>query len=327
MIVRVASRWLVGLLITYAALWGLARRIPYAQEPGYLVTATKRNAARRPGLFQGAKLRVAIFGDSRILSGFIPATFDSALHRAGYASVKSYNFGLPGESAFLADMDGMIADGNAPNLVLLTDAWPASEESMTGGLLFPKNDAKLMAEIFPFRTLATDVVALLVSARLSPPRMLERYRQSEREIRLMEFDRGYHNIGMQIRQFANQQLPDALEVPTDTPDSVAVRLVPAGPIYERLARRLASRGIVCVFVPIYYRESNFAAPPATNQSTKALLDAFPNMGVVGPDYLRFPNAQFADLVHANPAGAHRYTATVAVLVSDWLAEHHWRADQ
>ena len=112
------------MLITYAALWGLARRIPYAQEPGYLVTATKRNAARRPGLFQGAKLRRAIFGDSRILSGFIPATFDSALHRAGYASVESYNYGLPGESAFLADMDGMIADGNAPNLILLTDAWP-----------------------------------------------------------------------------------------------------------------------------------------------------------------------------------------------------------
>ena len=66
--------------------------------------------------------RVLIFGNSKILAGFVPASFDQmAANRRLHVS--SFNSGFPGSDFFLPPLKAMCERGQAPDVLLLTLPW------------------------------------------------------------------------------------------------------------------------------------------------------------------------------------------------------------
>ncbi len=298
---------------------------PFIKAGADLVEKLKHDLARHGDPFQAVgkadpvRLRVMAFGDSKILTAFVPAVFDSELASAGLSSVISYNFGLPGDHRFVADLELMAARGVAPDIALLTVPWPAEPDPGTGIFRFIDNDQEVLDGLFPFRRFPRDFLIMAMESRGSFQSFRQLYYENGRTIQQVAKDRGYYFIARQSH-FSKDELPPGLRLPHDTPFSTSPRDVPRGSVYKELSTVMAARNIRCLFIPLYFRNGEFALPPATNIATVKML-AGSRSDIVGPDYFLYPNNFFSDPTHVNSRGADVYTRTVAGLFATWLKQH------
>ena len=334
-IVRVSAAGLAGFLVISALFYALNARFPYMQPGGDLMLQMKRDLARHGNPFLSSrgspagnpntgKLHVMAFGYSKMLAGFMPKVFDAELAQAGFPAVESYNFGLPGDSRFVADLEAMAARGTAPDIALLTFPWPPVAEQQPSFFHFINDDIGVMDTLFPFRHLPRNFVIMTVEAH-GFAGIPQRYADSRRSVEQSIADRGYYFIVRESR-YKNDELPPDFSEPTDTPNKVLARTVTLGPIYNQLAPVLAAHHIQCIFIPNYYRIGQYAPAPAVNEDTAKVIAGQPNVSLEGPDYWVYPNHDFSESAHAGKPGARIYTTQVAGLVVDWL-RHHYKAQQ
>lgn len=260
------------------------------------------------------------FGNSKLLSGFIPDLFDEDLRTAGIKSVESFNFGLPGDTRFVDDLEAMIARGTEPDILLLTFPWPATESPRPHFFNFIDNDQEIIDRLFPFRKLPRNFCIMLAETRFRPSVFRSHYVESGQTLVKVEKDRGYYFIVRQSH-YMNNELPPEFKAPSDTPLFIPRRTVPDGPIYRRLVSLLNEHHITCLFIPTYFREGQFAPYTGTNSDTEILFDGNPGLGILGPDYYLYPNRLFSDSAHANRLGAEAYTHAIAQLVRQWLKDN------
>jgi hypothetical protein len=329
-VIKVSARALAGFAVLYLLFYFLHHRFPYLQPGDSLVSDFKHAQARHGNLFQSprgsaagnpavGKMHVMAFGYSKTLAGFIPKLFDSELAAAGFPAVESYNFGLPGDSRFVDDLEAMAAHGTAPDLALLTFPWPAVPDKGPTFFHFINNDYEVVDQLFPFRHMVRDFFIMLTDAH-GFAGLPGTYAESERAVRQVGLDRGYYFISRQSH-FKNDELPPDFRLPTDTPDAIDPRPVTLGPIYSHLARVLAKNRIECIFIPKYYREGEFAPAAPIDSGTVKVIAHQPNVDLIGPDYWLYPNRLFSDQEHANREGAALYTRQVAALVTQWMRLH------
>ena len=320
-VVRVTAIGLAGFAVLYLLFLAVGMAFPYIRPGDNLVADMKHRMARSGNAFQsarGSRLHVMAFGYSKTLAGFIPTVFDSQMGTAGIA-VESYNFGLPGDSLFVADLEAMAAHGTAPDIALLTFPWPPEIAKGPSFFHFINDDQKVMDDLFPFRHFPRDLAIMAIEGGgLGGIRRV--YAESERSVRQVSVDRGYYFIARQSH-YKNDELPADFKMPYDAPASVDPRPVTLGPVYEQLAAVLSAHHIDCIFVPKYYRAGEFGPAASINQTTATILAGQPNLSVQGPDYWLYPNRYFSDPVHANPRGATAYTRDLAGLLTAWLKQH------
>jgi hypothetical protein len=299
-----ASLWLV-----FYFSW---RALPYVQPGSVIVYAAKENLERRGELFPApvpASSRLIVFGNSKVLTGFIPATFDSLLCTPIY----SYNMGKPDESHFVKDIETLARLGQTPHKVLLTLPWSVAPGSP------PRDDSEIMARLFPFRKFPRDLVLFSVLA----PRhggLTASYRYGEQAVRTMEGDRGWYFIEGQSHSPKNS-LPDELRVGGDRPWAIDEPAFAAhGVEFNRLSDLAEKFDFSIYIVPSYHRVGELAPSPETASGVAARMQGFPRFKVVGPNYFLFSNRYFSDPVHLNPEGAQLYTRRLAEIMEPVLRQ-------
>lgn len=320
-ILRRCAAFLAVFAVVHAGFLLLHTRLPYIQSGAALVTNMKHDLARIGRPFSSpSKLRVMAFGSSKTLSGFIPALFDEQLAAAGIANVESYNFGLPGEFAFMPDLEAMAARDQTPDVALLIIPWPETVEPPPSFFHFIRHDRPVMDSLFPFRKLPRDLFIMATEAKFKPGAIKQSYLDNQRTVHQVALDRGYYFIARQSH-YANDELPPTFTAPTDTPAEVGVRTIPRGPNFDRMITLCAEHRIRCIFIPNYFREGQYASPPPLNTEARAVLAGHSDFHILGPDYFRYPNKLFSDPIHTNKPGADAYTRAVAALVAPYLKEH------
>lgn len=319
-VIRLCVVSFAGFLGIYLIFFALYNRFPYLRPGDNLVSDYKHREARSGNLFKTTGgTHVMAFGYSKTLAGFIPKEFDSELAAAGFPGVESYNFGLPGDTRFVADLEAMAKNNTAPNIALLTFPWPAEPDRGPTFFHFINNDWELMDLLFPFRHLPRDFFIMATDAH-GLTDLPKYYALSRQAVQQVGIDRGYFFIARQSH-FAHDELPPGYRLSTDTPDETLPRVVPLGPVYQTLAKVLAAHKIECIFIPLYFRQGEFAPAPAINNATVRTLAGQPNTDIIGPDYWLYPNNLFSDPQHANRVGAREYTHSVAALVTEWMKSH------
>jgi hypothetical protein len=320
-ILIVCARGLLVFAALYSFFYAVDAGFPYLTSGSELVTHLKYDLARDGRPFDTSRgLKVMAFGNSKMLAGFIPSLFDEEMSRAGMPGVESYNYGLPGDSRFVAPLETLIARGTIPDVVLLLYPWPASDEPGPTFLHFAEHDAEIMDWLFPFHKLIRDFSIMVIDAHGVPRLVRENYLENERSVKQVEADKGYYFIARESH-YPNHELPPDLKIATDAPNVVFPRIIPSGPVFYRLASVFRMHHIKCILVPGYFREGQLAAPPAINMQSVTALSPYANFGVAGPDYFLYPNRLFSDITHVNPQGAKTYTRAVASLVAQWLRQH------
>ena len=320
-VIKASAVGLAGFAALYLVFFGLYLLFPYVRPGDNLVADIKHKTARHGNFFKserGKRLHVMAFGYSKMLAGFKPDLFDAQMASNGFPSVESYNFGLPGDSRFVADLEAMAAQGTAPDIALLMFPWPAAPDQGPTFFHFLNNDHDLMEQLFPFRFLPRNLFILGVQAH-GIARIPEIYEGDRKAVFQVVNDRGYFFISRQSH-YANDELPPDFHMPGDRPNSQALRPVTLGPVYDQLAPILAKQKIQCLLVPSYYRQGEFAPAAPLNLNTVKVLQGQPNVQLTGPDYFLYPANLFSDPVHCNKPGAATYTRQLADLVTDWLRQ-------
>ncbi len=279
---------------------------PYIRPGDKIMYAAKTASARKRFSFPPqAAYKVLIFGDSKVLCGFMPAVFDSCFS----GQVHSINAGLPEIKDFLFYLRCLIADNTIPTHILLTSPWKDTAENLK-----PDN----MDLVFPFRNILRDFVLFLMRSRsYGGPGAFYRYgKHAEMQ---MVADRGYFFIEGQSH-YPNHRLPDDFTQASDRPDSIAQRnILPAGPIFNELLALATRYDIKIVFIPTYYRTHQFAPVEAQNRASVASLAPYSPVRIAGPDYVQLDNRFFSDPNHVNPSGAALYTKAVCNLFKEAVA--------
>jgi len=322
--VRSMGALLIVFAIIYACFYAVWSRFPYVETGASLVKQGKRELARTANPFADAPpgaIKVMTFGHSKMLSGFIPSLFDSRMSEAGVPSVYSYNFGLPGEERFVADLEVMVERGVAPDVAIFIVSWPAADEPGPTFFHFIQNEREIMEQLFPFRHLPRDTAIMAIEARGSLNGFARVYAEARRIVNQVQVNRGYYFIARQSH-YPNDELPDVFRSPGDTPLTPYERAILGGPVRDRLLARLAAHKVRALFVPSYYREGEFAAPPPRNLASAAALEGRVGVDLLGPDYWRYPNKLFADPTHLNPRGAEDYTLDLSKLVAPWFKQQN-----
>lgn len=303
-IARSAAQHLGSGLILWALFQFLWVSFPYVRNGTRVILDAKKQVIEAGEVFPqetNATYRVAVFGESRILCGFLPEQFDAA---NGGRTV-SYNLGMPGDPAFVRNLEIMIERGSVPTHVFLLVPWPRDEFEPTVWKWFQSDD-EIMERIFPFRTMPRDLFVFFALARTRGG-VEAFYQQSRQYAVTMLADRGYFFIEGQSL-FPDHRLPDDYSRPEDS-DAPHVRTVVAeGPYFQRLQRLVRDYGLRIYLIPGYVRDRAYGPPSLANeQATRKELEPHPGFCVLGPDYFRYPNSLFSDNVHVNPDGARRYT--------------------
>ncbi len=310
-----SARWrrptvtFVGLLLLiWLILYGLHALLPEIQSGAMAIYAAKSGRFVKQQMFGPSdRVRIMIFGDSRVITGFYPGEFDNSFGEG----VRSYNMGLPAERRFLPQLEAALAQGNVPTHVLLTYPWGDEAEPAPRFALL-RDDNKLINALLPFRAFPRDVVLFAYNYRF---RFAEGIRYTGAQIDQMIVDRGWYFIRWQSH-FANDALPDDFAIPSDRSRQIDAREVPARSLVRDRLMQLASQyGFKVLLVPGYHRDREFAAAPATDADRDTVvLNSSPLVRVIGPDYFTYPTRFFADPVHLNPRGRSIYTAELAALL-------------
>ncbi len=302
-------------LIFWAVFYGLARSLPYLKNGSDIVFSAKLQWEQTGPIFpeNPAVTRVLIFGNSKILAGFVPAWFDQ-MSSAHHLNVSSFNSGFPGSDLFLPPLQAMCARGQAPNVLLLTLPWNP-DPPRHGIFHFLPDDHAVVDNLFPFRNFVRDLTAFLLAAP-SHGGLLSYYRESQESERAVIAERGYHLITEQSR-FPGGRLPDDFHLASDQPAQVPARTAPAQSAQLGQLNQLVKQyHIDCYYVPYYLRKGEAAPPPARDEHFAALLQQTTSCKLLGPDYFLYPNRLFADQTHLNEAGARMYTEALFQLLKE-----------
>jgi hypothetical protein len=270
---------------------------PYVRSGADLVRSDKIHRLANKTIFpREGKLRIVVFGNSKILAGFVPRLFDQLSGDVVY----SYNAGLPGTSKWIAHLERMIASGNVPDAIFISTTWedgPATRKPFDG--------EALLTRLVPFRHFFRDLTIFANQARRRGG-FAAFYDEKKRICRQVAEERGYYFIAAQAL-YPDEMLPDDYARESDTPHAPYVRVRPPtnGPRYAALLELLQKHSIRAYIVPTYYRKHEFR-----ESRESELAEAFEDtdlVSVLGPDYYTFPNSLFSDPVHLNREGAEVYT--------------------
>jgi hypothetical protein len=254
-----------------------------------------------------------IFGNSKILAGFVPSWFDQ-MSTAGHLHVSSFNSGFPGSDLFLPPLQAMCARGQAPNVLLMTLPW-SPDPRPRGIFHFIPDDHAVIDELFPFRNFLRDLTAFLLAAP-SHGGVMSYYRESEENEREVIAERGYHLITEQSH-FAGGRLPDDFHLASDQPMQRLPRNAPSPSAQiGQLNQLIRQYHIDCYFVPFYLRDGEAAPAEATDAAFAVQVEQATPCKLLGPDYYLYPNRLFADQTHLNQAGARLYTEALFQLLKD-----------
>jgi hypothetical protein len=315
---RTTSSALGWTLLFFAFVWvaffALERWLPYLKNGSDVVFSAKLQWEQKGQVFPADPrvTRVLIFGNSKILAGFLPAWFDQASSQ-NHLNVSSFNSGFPGSDLFLPPLEAMCAIGQAPNVLLLTLPW-SPDPPRRGIFHFIPDDHAVIDHLFPFRNFLRDLTAFLLNAP-SHGGVLRYYRESQDNERHVIAERGYHLITEQSR-FPGGRLPDDFHLGSDQPMQKVPRVAPSQSAQiGQLNQLIRQYHIDCYYVPFYLRDGE-AAPAAEYDAQFATqLQATP-CKLLGPDYYLYPNRLFADQTHLNEAGARVYTQALFQLLKD-----------
>ena len=301
--------------IFWAAFYGLSRGLPYLKNGSDIVFNAKLQWEEEGQVFPAdpGVTRVLIFGNSKILAGFVPAWFDQ-ISLANHLNVSSFNSGFPGSDLFLPPLKAMCARGQAPKVLLLTLPWNP-DPPRRGILHFIPDDHAVIDELFPFRNFLRDLTAFLFAAP-GHGGLVSYYRESEENERAVVAERGYHLITEQSH-FPGGRLPDDFRLDSDQPTQVVPRVAPAQSAQiGQLNQLVRQYHMDCYYVPYYLREGEAAPAAARDERFAALLQQSTSCKLLGPDYFLYPNRLFADQTHLNKAGARVYTEALYQLLKD-----------
>ena len=142
----------------------LYRRFPYLKNGADLVFAAKLKWEGGGSIFPADPqvLRLAIFGNSKILAGFVPFLFDQ-MAAADNLKVSSFNSGFPGSDLLIPPLQAMCERGQAPNILLLTLPW-RPDPPRRSLFRIVTDDHAVIEALFPFRSMARDVSSFLLNA-------------------------------------------------------------------------------------------------------------------------------------------------------------------
>lgn len=298
------------LAILWIAFYLPWRALPYIQPGSVIVYAAKENLERGEDLYPArvpSSSRLLVFGNSKVLTGFIPGVFDSLVGLPIY----SYNMGKPDESHFVAGLEYLARRRQTPHRILLTLPWSTDASDSL------PDDAGIMARLFPFRKFPRDLILFSILA-LRHGGLAASYRRGEETVRTMERNRGWYFIEGQSH-FPGNAIPDELRFGSDRPQVVDdPAFAPRGIEFRRL-NDLAEKFDICIYiVPSYHRVGELAPSPELATGVAARMRAFPRFKVVGPNYFLFANRDFSDPVHLNPEGAQLYTRKLAEIMQPVL---------
>lgn len=298
-----------------AALWFIfyvsSKMLPGIRPAQFIVYEAKvHDLCRSVRFTENTKNRILIFGDSRILSGFIPELFDDSDD-----ATRSFNFGLPATVHFLSVLEDIVKSGQIPTHVILTVGW--SQDNMDGfDNVSPDDQKKLIDSLFPFRMLPRDLTLYLIRSR-NRGGIFKYYRYGSQCVKNMLADRGYYFIEGQS-MYPDHRLPEEFRLKKDRPDRILTRRFDIGSrIFKRLRELHIQHGINFYIVPCYYRKGSYAEPPAQS-NTAEVFKEYTSFRVIGPEYYLFPNKYFSDPAHLNPEGAEVYTKKLRHLLADYL---------
>jgi hypothetical protein len=318
---RSAFGWtLLFFAIIWATFYGLFRGLPYLKNGSDLAFTAKLQWEQHGQVFPADPqvTRVLIFGNSKVMAGFVPDWFDQ-LSSASHLRVSSFNSGFPGSDLFLPPLKAMCARGQSPNVLLLTLPWDP-DQPPRDLFHFLRDDHASIERLFPFRYFIRDLTAFLLAAP-GHGGMVNYYRQSEATVRQVIADRGYHLITEQSR-FPGAHLPDDFHLGSDEPAKVIPRITPAKSAQIGELNQLIRRyHIDCYYVPIYLRRGEAAPAAEQDASFAGQVEKATPCKVLGPDYYLYPNRLFADQTHLNEAGAQVYTQALFQLLKDRLTPH------
>jgi hypothetical protein len=313
-----ALTWTILLFaVLWAAFYGLFHGLPYLKNGSDVVFSAKLQLEQKGEVFPAdpSVTRVLIFGNSKILAGFVPAWFDQ-MGSANHLKVSSFNSGFPGSDLLLPPLKAMCARGQAPNVLLLTLPW-GPDPPRRGVFHFIPDDHAVIDHLFPFRNLVRDLTAFLLNAP-SHGGVMGYYRESEENERALIAERGYHLITEQSH-FPGGRLPDDFHLASDQPTQRLPRVAPAHSTQVgQLNRLIQQYHMDCYYVPFYLRSGEAAAAADYDAAFAALLEHATACKLLGPDYYLYPNRLFADQTHLNQTGARAYTEALFQLLKDRL---------
>lgn len=314
----------VKALFAFGLLWfffyGIFRAFPYLSQGAAVIYRSKLKQEMHgtiyPANFTGR--RVLIFGDSKVLAGFVPDLFDS-LAASGGANVRSYNSGYPAHPGFVPEFRRMIQNKSSiPNVLLLTNPWAPADQGFDVFHPLP-NDHDIAERLFPFRYLIRDSLSFLFTSRAHGG-VLNFYRDARLNDANSIRDRGYYFIAEQSH-FPHDSLPDDFHLSSDQPHQVSLRDADAtSPELAQLNQIVREHHIQCYFVPYYMRTGQAAPAPAIDRPFGQLLSRSTSCTMLGPDYFLYPPRMFSDMTHLNREGAKVYTADIYRLVAKQLGE-------
>lgn len=313
-----ATGWTIGLFVIFwLGFYALHTGLPYLTNGSDIIDQAKIHMEEHGQIFPAdpAVTRVMIFGDSKVMAGFMPRQFDRMAAGRGWR-VSSFNAGLPGTDVFLPQLKAIAGNGQAPDILLLTLPWtdPPGEDAFH----LVREDHRVIHALFPFRFWLRDATAFLMNAHRYGG-IHAGYREAEHNQRLVQVDRGYYLIEEQSH-FPSGRLPSQFRLPTDTPRKMKLRVAPPVDSQTRELSRLVTRyHMRCLYVPQYYRMGEFAAPHPINAAFAASIQQATPCHVVGPDYFLYPSGDFSDQTHVNGDGARLYTAAIFHLIEDKLS--------
>jgi len=317
-------RWPWGLVRTlslFVVLWVcffyLYQRFPYVKNGSEVVFSAKLKLEAGGTIFPADRsvLRVLIFGNSKILAGFMPSVFDQMASSA-HLKVSSFNSGFPGSDLLLPPLKTMCERGQAPDVLLLTLPWRA-DPPRRGIFRSVLDDHAIVQAMFPFRTMARDLTSFLLNAP-EHGGMVSYYREAEKDEKSVIVNRGYYLISEQDR-FPGGRLPDDFHLASDQANTILRRGVgPRSAEVAALDQLITQYHIHCYYVPYYLRIGEAAAPPKIDQQAAALVEQLTSCKVLGPDYYLYPNKLFADQTHLNGTGAQAYTEALFHLLEGKL---------
>jgi hypothetical protein len=317
---RSSLGWTVAIFVAlWVALFALDREFPYLKNGSDIIFQAKLRFERQGQIFPPDRhiLRVMMFGDSKMLAGFLPSLFDQ-LATTQNQNVSAFNSGFPGTDVFLPELEQMCRRGEAPNILILTLPWKADPPKWSIFHLV-SDDHEVVTAMFPFRNWLRDFTDFLMTAR-SHGGLISLYKESQQNERQVIADRGYYLITEQSR-FPTGRLPDDFHLASDQPGIVKARTAPrqsAG--IGELNRLIRQYHMRCYFVPYYLRIGESASPPARDQQFASAVESATPCKLLGPDYFLYPNRLFSDQTHLNTAGARVYTKDLFRLLENQLSQ-------
>jgi hypothetical protein len=307
--------FLGGFAVLCLAFNAVRNAFPFVKDGAQIVADAKLLDERSNRIFphSGGAVKVIVFGNSIMLAGFQAKRFDE-LGRYDGLELASYNAGLPARTDFVPELRSIVASGNPPDVILMTEPWQADRPHSLFSL--PVSDHDMADRIFPFHGAVRDFVDFAVRSRQQGG-LRAFYRLSADNEAQMRRDQGYFFIREQSR-YPGDRLPDTAHSPSDKPDVVIKRsAVWSSHELDELNELLRRHPMACLFVPSPGRRSAEAPAPYDQEFARQLAAHTPCQ-VVGPYYFTYPNSYFSDYMHLNPAGARIYTEALYHLIKPYL---------